>query len=79
MIEVKKTGIYKMRHGDLCEVYGFDDLGTGVDFAEGFDVKGRHMKHWNCDTGKLASSWAKNTPNAGQYDIVAFEANTVSL
>lgn len=70
MIEVKKTGKYKMRNGKECEVYGFDDLGTGTMLAEGFDSEGRHMKHWNPDNGKIESTWAKKQENSDQYDIV---------
>lgn len=69
-MEVKKAGQYKMRNGELCEVYGFDDLGTDQVFAEGFDLKGRHMKHWDPETGKIASSWAKKVEGSEQYDIV---------
>jgi hypothetical protein len=69
-MEVKNAGIYIMRNGDECEVYGFDGLGTDTLFAEGYDLKGRYLKHWDPETGKLASSWAKNTPNAEQFDIV---------
>lgn len=69
-MEVKKAGKYKMRNDEQCEIYGFDDLGTGRIFAEGFDAKSRCMKHWDPETGKIESSWAKKTPNPEQYDIV---------
>lgn len=69
-MEVKKSGKYKMRNGEECEVYGFDDLGGGPVLAEGFDCKGRHMKHWDPETGKIASAWAKKEPSSEQYDIV---------
>lgn len=69
MIEVKKAGKYIMRNGKECEVYGFDDLGTGNVMAEGFDIEGRHMKHWNVETGKIESTWGKKE-GADEYDIV---------
>lgn len=71
-MEVKKAGKYKMRSGELCEVYGFDDLGGGTQYAEGFDLKERHMKHWDPETGKIVSSWAKQLPGEqmDQFDII---------
>lgn len=59
-----------MRNGEECEVYGFDDLGTDTQYAEGFDLRTRGVKHWNPENGKIETSWLKKQANPEQYDIV---------
>lgn len=71
MIEVKKAGVYKMRNNEKCEVYGFDDLGTGKMFAEGYALKDKRMKHWCSETGRL-EKYSKEIGMQNEFDIVEF-------